>query len=666
MKLKAVFAGLTICAALLAADQGAELFQKAVTQEQAAGNLQEAIRLYQKVAKDYASNRPLAAKALIQIGRCYEKLGQSEATKFYQQVARDFSDQREYAETARARLAAMKSAAPAAASMRRIEFGAGVSDIVDTDGERAIYWDDAHTTLYAGDVAGKNKQILYKNASSQVEAYVSPDMALVFLELSPTGPYAVTHTDSTGYRDLPLRFQRSPVHTQGLTWSWDNRFVLRTESEPDATSKLQRISVADGQVQDIVPSWKAGIIGAWMSPDGQFVAFRSAENDVGAMYIAATQGGSSPVVQPHLVAEQAGNGFWTSDGKYFIIQVFDRLGRGRLVAQAIQNGQTVGEPVFLRDSEGYGKTHARANGPFVVERVPEETKRVLLGTPDRQGHVSAWETLDLVNYTRNAQWSPEGGRIAYVGTPNHTTFTGVVRIHDMNSGQDRELFRSTGVVGSCVWANQHPTLFCTLRSAGSRGITDIYSISVDSGRAEKVGSLQGHRHLQAVSLDDRRIHVARLGGDEVAGAWWEIGTGRETPAEGFACEDGQWLYTSRRITEEGRELAVRTPESSEWKRLTYLKIPLEPALTPPMVYCVPGGNAIVYRDFDASGKDGLYRISTLGGQPERIGDYPKGMASPLLKVNSKGQLLMVEGPGRTAGAEYWLWENFEPKPKAAK
>jgi TolA-binding protein len=139
MKLKRFFAGLTICAALLAADQGAELFQKAVTQEQAAGNLHEATRLYQKVAKDYASNRPLAAKALIQIGRCYEKLGESEATKFYQQVARDFSDQREYAETARTRLAAMKSAAPVAVSMRRIEFGARVADIAATDGERAIY-----------------------------------------------------------------------------------------------------------------------------------------------------------------------------------------------------------------------------------------------------------------------------------------------------------------------------------------------------------------------------------------------------------------------------------------------------------------------------------------------------------------------------------------------
>jgi hypothetical protein len=36
------------------------LFQKAVTQERAAGNLEEAIKLYQRVATEFASDRALA------------------------------------------------------------------------------------------------------------------------------------------------------------------------------------------------------------------------------------------------------------------------------------------------------------------------------------------------------------------------------------------------------------------------------------------------------------------------------------------------------------------------------------------------------------------------------------------------------------------------------
>ena len=66
MKRRILFAGLIFGVALLAAASGAELFQRAVTQEQAAGNLPEAIKFYQQVAKHYASNRPLAAKALVQ------------------------------------------------------------------------------------------------------------------------------------------------------------------------------------------------------------------------------------------------------------------------------------------------------------------------------------------------------------------------------------------------------------------------------------------------------------------------------------------------------------------------------------------------------------------------------------------------------------------------
>ena len=63
MKLTILIACLMFGTAALAADAGAELFQKAVTEERAAGNLEEAIKLYQRVAKEFASDRALAAKA---------------------------------------------------------------------------------------------------------------------------------------------------------------------------------------------------------------------------------------------------------------------------------------------------------------------------------------------------------------------------------------------------------------------------------------------------------------------------------------------------------------------------------------------------------------------------------------------------------------------------
>src|SRR5947209_18238341 len=105
MKLRVLIAGLMFGAGAFAADTGAELFQKAVTQERAAGNLEEAIKLYQRVAREFPQDRALAAKALVQAARCYEKLGQDKAIKLYEQVARDFGDQRDMAAAARERLA---------------------------------------------------------------------------------------------------------------------------------------------------------------------------------------------------------------------------------------------------------------------------------------------------------------------------------------------------------------------------------------------------------------------------------------------------------------------------------------------------------------------------------------------------------------------------------
>src|SRR5215510_14744112 len=101
MKLRILIAGWVFGAAVLAAETGAELFQKAVTQERAAGNLEEAIKLYQRVAKEFASDRALAAKALVAAARCYEKLGKDSSVKIYEQVTREFGVQREPAATAR-------------------------------------------------------------------------------------------------------------------------------------------------------------------------------------------------------------------------------------------------------------------------------------------------------------------------------------------------------------------------------------------------------------------------------------------------------------------------------------------------------------------------------------------------------------------------------------
>ena len=74
---------------------GNAVFEQALAKERVEGNLPEAIRLYERVVAEFAADRALAAKALVQVGLCYEKLGREESVRAYERLVRDFADQAE-------------------------------------------------------------------------------------------------------------------------------------------------------------------------------------------------------------------------------------------------------------------------------------------------------------------------------------------------------------------------------------------------------------------------------------------------------------------------------------------------------------------------------------------------------------------------------------------
>ena len=63
-----------------------KLFQQGLIQEEGEGNLEEAITIYNTIAKDVSADRKLRAKALLHVGICYEKLGNQNARKTYQKL----------------------------------------------------------------------------------------------------------------------------------------------------------------------------------------------------------------------------------------------------------------------------------------------------------------------------------------------------------------------------------------------------------------------------------------------------------------------------------------------------------------------------------------------------------------------------------------------------
>jgi hypothetical protein len=106
---------LTVALSLaLMAQSAQELYQRGLVQEQANGNLQEAIKLYSQAAKTAGKDRPLAAKALIRIASSEEKLGhQDQAADAYAEVVRAYPEQRAEASIAQDRLNQLRRVLPA-------------------------------------------------------------------------------------------------------------------------------------------------------------------------------------------------------------------------------------------------------------------------------------------------------------------------------------------------------------------------------------------------------------------------------------------------------------------------------------------------------------------------------------------------------------------------
>ena len=99
------------------AEDPAVLLRAAIEKEEVDGDLQSAVVLYERIVAKFSDNRPIAAKALLRLGGCYEKLGQSQAElaqKAFQRVVDSYPDQTEAVKAAKEKLAAfLKSRASA-------------------------------------------------------------------------------------------------------------------------------------------------------------------------------------------------------------------------------------------------------------------------------------------------------------------------------------------------------------------------------------------------------------------------------------------------------------------------------------------------------------------------------------------------------------------------
>jgi Tol biopolymer transport system component/outer membrane protein assembly factor BamD (BamD/ComL family) len=86
-----------------------ELYEAALFKKDADGDMLGAIKLFNQIVEQYPNNRNIAAKALLSMGMCYEKLGVTQALNKYQDVINKYPEQRDEATAAKERLSYLEA-----------------------------------------------------------------------------------------------------------------------------------------------------------------------------------------------------------------------------------------------------------------------------------------------------------------------------------------------------------------------------------------------------------------------------------------------------------------------------------------------------------------------------------------------------------------------------
>jgi Tol biopolymer transport system component len=433
--LSVILAAAAGSAARQAGEQPEVLLERAIQLETVDGDLEAAIGLYKKIVGATASSRAVAAKALLRLGGCYEKLGLEEARKAYERLVREFADQPEQALAARGRLEALGKPAEAGG-----ETGFSVKTVwADADGvfTHSPSPDGKFMTFSdyseSGDLGIRDLGTGKSRLLTSEGTWEQPQQMAYSSKWSPDGKriaYCWQHGSWAELRVLDVDDPKPRVlygDEAGDTW------VSPEDWSPDGRHILISIARSDGPELALVPAQggsprilkkfeprtiSSGSGGEkQFSPDGHHIVYdrtpgQGAATDIFVLDLAA--GRETPLVR-HPADDRVFG--WSPDGGW-VLFASDRSGTLGLWAIRVADGQPQGEAIAVNPSVGriaplgftqdgsFYYADVKAARDVFETRIDFETGQVL--APPRKA-VERYEGSNM-----NPRYSPDGKALAYV------------------------------------------------------------------------------------------------------------------------------------------------------------------------------------------------------------------------------------------------------------
>ena len=294
-----------------------QLYEAALFKKEAEGDLEGAIQLFQKIIAEYPKDRKMSARAQLQIGICYEKLGLKEALKAYKEVIDNYPEQEEEVREARENLSLLVRA-KTVLEKRDTEFkirqfsspDVDIYGLPSLDGRYLSYVDWTTGDLAVYEIATGKTRHLTDDATwedpSEFALYsiTSPNSKLVaysWWNLQSTYDLRLVGIDGSDRRIL---YGDEDYEVYPAQWSSDGKKIaIKRYSKKDNNYQIVWISVDDGSVH-VLKTIANGKTAECVchSPDDRFIAYdRPVEEDSGNydIYLLSTNGNSETPLVKH-------------------------------------------------------------------------------------------------------------------------------------------------------------------------------------------------------------------------------------------------------------------------------------------------------------------------------------------------------------------------------